>query len=740
MRKLMWFVLGFAAACALLVYTMAGFSLVLCIVGPVLAVIFFFLPKRVFRRPAVMLLGFALGALWCTGYTLLIEPELPDTNDPVPFTAVAAACAEETSYGSRVEARIHVYGKTYRAVLYFSGREEIYPGDALAGTARFHSTATLLTEEDDLYYRADGVTVTGSVSGELTVSAPEELSLRSTMALFALRLRENIYRVFPQSSAGYFTALVTGDRSGLSYDFRNRMSICGLFHAVSLSGMHVSVLMGMILVLCGKRKKLAALFGIPVLMLFVLLSGVRSATVRAALMYAVLLLAAFADREYDPVTSLCAALLPLLVQNPWCIAQWGLQLSFLSTAGILVLYPVILRNVRSLSIRNAVLKALVNGVMGTVGVSLSATAFSLPLMAAYFGMVSLVAPLTNLLALWSVMASFVGGIVTALLAFLPLPIASWLGSALHLLYMYLELVLEVFSELPLAFVDQTQPLLFAWSFLWYGLVMAWLLTRTGWLVPTVCAAVTFAAALGLTALQTEPDGFAVLDVGQGQSIVCARGDTAYLIDCGGRADESGEIAARFLRNHGRRKLDGVILTHFDGDHCNGIVQLLQWIEVEALYYPASGDSENKTLILTMAAERGIPAYQVTSPWPMPLSGGLVTLYPTPSGEKEDNSGLCVLASAEECDILVTGDLSQAAELRLLAAYDLPDLEVLVAGHHGSADATGRPLLEMLLPETVLISVGENSYGHPAPATLARLNLLGARAYTTKENGNLTIGW
>jgi len=182
----------------------------------------------------------------------------------------------------------------------------------------------------------------------------------------------------------------------------------------------------------------------------------------------------------------------------------------------------------------------------------------------------------------------------------------------------------------------------------------------------------------------------------------------------------------------------LILTHFDGDHCNGVLQLLQRIEVDALYYPAAEDSENKRQILAAAAEHGIPAYVVSSPVPLPLPGGRVTLYP--AEEKTDNSGVCVLASAEECDILVTGDLSQAAEMRLLATYDLPDLEVLVAGHHGSADSTGRVLLERLLPETVLISVGDNSYGHPAQEMLARVYWLGAKAYATQENGNLTIGW
>ena len=77
---------------------------------------------------------------------------------------------------------------------------------------------------------------------------------------------------------------------------------------------------------------------------------------------------------------------------------------------------------------------------------------------------------------------------------------------------------------------------------------------------------------------------------------------------------------------------------------------------------------------------------------------------------------------------------------MMSAMNVPDLEVLVAGHHGSPSSTGTALLQATLPETVLISVGRNAYGHPSPKTLARIQELGAVAYTTQENGNLTVRW
>ena len=94
--------------------------------------------------------------------------------------------------------------------------------------------------------------------------------------------------------------------------------------------------------------------------------------------------------------------------------------------------------------------------------------------------------------------------------------------------------------------------------------------------------------------------------------------------------------------------------------------------------------------------------------------------PTGSAE-ESNTGLCVLAAGEKYDILVTGDLSEQAEYRLLSTHDLPHAAVLVAGHHGAATSTSEALLRAIRPEAVLISVGaDNRFGHPADETLRRI--------------------
>ena len=98
----------------------------------------------------------------------------------------------------------------------------------------------------------------------------------------------------------------------------------------------------------------------------------------------------------------------------------------------------------------------------------------------------------------------------------------------------------------------------------------------------------------------------------------------------------------------------------------------------------------------------------------------------------------VLASAGEFDALVTGDMSDTVEGRLVKYGRLPDIELLVVGHHGSKYATSEELLRTTAPELAVISVGYNNYGHPTEETLARLAQYGCQIYRTDWYGTVTV--
>ena len=113
-----------------------------------------------------------------------------------------------------------------------------------------------------------------------------------------------------------------------------------------------------------------------------------------------------------------------------------------------------------------------------------------------------------------------------------------------------------------------------------------------------------------------------------------------------------------------------------------------------------------------------------------------TLYPPIVPDSSNEGSLAVLFQRENCDILITGDRSALGERLLLKESVLPKLDILVAGHHGSKDATCEELLAATNPEIVVISVGRNSYGHPATETLERIESFGCMVYRTDSDGTI----
>ena len=121
-----------------------------------------------------------------------------------------------------------------------------------------------------------------------------------------------------------------------------------------------------------------------------------------------------------------------------------------------------------------------------------------------------------------------------------------------------------------------------------------------------------------------------------------------------------------------------------------------------------------------------------------LGGATLRVYP-PVGKKNQNeAGLTALCSAGSFDVLVTGDMPANTEKKLIADYDLPRVEVLLVGHHGSKYSSCEEFLRAVQPEYAIISVGSNSYGHPTAEAIGRLEDAGAEVYRTDEQGTILM--
>ena len=115
------------------------------------------------------------------------------------------------------------------------------------------------------------------------------------------------------------------------------------------------------------------------------------------------------------------------------------------------------------------------------------------------------------------------------------------------------------------------------------------------------------------------------------------------------------------------------------------------------------------------------------------------MFSTLQGTSANESGICVLFQPDNCDILILGDRGRTGEMELLEQTQLPKIEIMVLGHHGSNNATSFELLVQAQPDVAVISVGDNSYGHPGAETLERLDRFGCRILRTDQNGTIEFG-
>jgi competence protein ComEC len=208
------------------------------------------------------------------------------------------------------------------------------------------------------------------------------------------------------------------------------------------------------------------------------------------------------------------------------------------------------------------------------------------------------------------------------------------------------------------------------------------------------------------------------------------------VDCGGDSDEiAADAVLHQLRSQYIFRLDGIIVTHYDEDHAGGVPLLLSMMPVDTLYLPGEigEDAPLRQVLAEFPNVQWVPANIH-----MILDDVPIRILTAEAGVSENENSLCVLFQPQICDILITGDRGFAGEKALISRFDLPKVEILLAGHHGTGNSTGVELLRNIKPSIVAISVGENSYGHPNSGLLNRLTEFGCRIVRTDQNGTITF--
>jgi len=542
-------------------------------------------------------------------------------------------------------------------------------------------------------------------------------------------------------------ALLIADQHQIPTEMRDRYAAAGLIHMLSISGLHVAVIaaaMELLFQVARLSRRASLLGAFFTTAIYVAVIGAPPPALRSAAMLGVGMASRLWQRPTSPWAAWAlGAFVPLVV--PRTAIDVGYQLSVLGM-GALVAAGALWR--RHLATRLEGWKAKVGRELVT---SLIACAVTAPLVAWVFGRISLIAPVSNLVA---------APIVTVaqpilFLAMLAGPftgVARFIAGAVHPLLFAFDWVAWRAATVPGASITVSTTLVTAIlaAIAAVALVLA-CVTRfpARPAIAAMAALATMAVAPALPMRASHEVEMHVLDVGQGDAILLRTdGGKWILLDAGPawRGGDAGRstILPYILRRGG--SLEAFVLSHPHTDHVGGAASVLGALHPHAYWDAAfAGGSEGYIASLAAAKKNGIEWHRVHPGDSINVDHVTVSFLAPDSawtvGLKDPNlASTIAVVRFGAVRFLLVGDAERGEEDWLLE-HHRADLraDVLKVGHHGSSTSSSDEFLAAVNPEVAVISVGaHNMYGHPSVDVLAALARVGAEVLRTDEAGTVII--
>lgn len=654
----------------------------------------------------------------------------------------------------------------YRILVYMQEENSCHIGDKV----KIQGTIKQLKRKTNqgmfhqaLYYKAKKINYLCN-GKEIFVIESKGTNVREEIYQFRMYCYGQLQRLFPEDSAALAGGILLGIKSDIGEETKNLYQKSGIFHLISISGLHISFL-GMALYKI--LRKYSGSYGFSGMVtgiflgFYAVLCGESVSALRAVIMALVMMGAWYLGRTYDLLSALALAAILLLLDSPYYLYQSGFQLSFVAVLGIrLVSQELVLAFGEE--------KKLPTAIASNLGIQLT----TLPLILYYYYEIPVYSLLLNLILVPLMSLVLAAGMLALVLSFFELSLGMFTGGTMKVLLQVFEILAAMTQKLPYANLRWGQPKLASIIFYYIILAVAVFLLQKrnekkerllkeekeicnigGWEEKKkyLCLGAVFLAMLVLPYRSKAELTITMLDVGQGDCFVLEeREGNVYLVD-GGSTDikEVGKYRMLpFLKARGITTIQGIFVTHMDNDHISGIKELLEAVgegefQVKGVYLPGIVNKDEAYLSLEeQILQLGIPiAYMNRG---MELSDGEIRLeILQPKSEKiyedRNESSMVFQLNYQEFTMLFTGDVEGQGEEELLEAGVLEDVDVLKVAHHGSEYTMSLETLKRLAPEAALISCGANNqYGHPHQALLERLQKVCPKVYVTMTQGAVTL--
>lgn len=555
------------------------------------------------------------------------------------------------------------------------------------------------------------------------------------------KMIDNANRNMPKRTANLLLGILIGERDNIQEDIIESFRTANLSHILAVSGAHTSYIILGITYLISKSKtpkRIGYIITIINLLIFIIITGASYSVVRACIMAIVVIGAKICYRKENFFTSICISLIIILIQNPFAINDIGLKLSFMGTAGIVIFNKSITNFFIKLKIKQKIAEAL--------SVTFSAQLMIMPITILNFNTISLTFFISNILASPLLGIIIIFGFISIFISSILNPISKVLFLILHIFLELLILVSKVTEKIPgSSILVKTPNILFA--IVYYILILFFnyffvikqnptrrfhkkiikIITIKNIKNAFKVIAVVFLIMLLLTRIVRIINPtlkIYFIDVGQGDSTLIVTPKNKKILIDGGEGKTN--VLFQYLLDRRINKIDYIIISHFDSDHCNGLIEIIEKMRVENIVMSKqSKESEEYKKILEIIKQKNIKVSSVKAEDKIIIEKNLYTkiLNPAEKFEFQDLNNNAIVAKLvyKDFSMLFTGDIEKAEENLAKKYKNELKSTILKVAHHGSKTSTSEEFLKYVEPQIALIGVGENNkFGHPNQITIEKL--------------------
>ncbi len=597
------------------------------------------------------------------------------------------------------------------------------------------------------------------------------------------RLAESLSTCLPEPQGSLACAILLGLRGSLPDSLLQLFYATGTTHLIAISGMNLTIVLAMIFTaaiwIFGRKNGLYIWISLALIWLYTILTGMPATMVRATIMGSVFLLAELLGRQRSGPVALALAGALMAAVDPAVLRDVSFQLSFLSMLGLVYITPYLTASAGPPRAgKSSKYVYYLKNFMGIgFGATVAAVVATWPITAMNFQAFSLVSAPATLFAMPSFPGIMITSLITSIAGVIWQPLGIVIGWTAWLLLSYFLLVVQIFSSIPVAYIQNVQ--LQPWQAVIYYVMLAGLLLCQRYrqdiagfiknlylkarvyfaslrlntfrpFVPWLLAILLTANILISIAILMLPDGnlhVTVFDVGQGEAILIRTPDGQnILVDSGPDPTSTSAQMGKTLP-FWDRKIELLILTQLQSDHISGTLDLLHKYDINSAGLPpSSSKSLLPTEIINMLNTRHVRLYTLHDGRQFNLGRDirLEVLNPPPAlltGTSDDinNNSVVLKLTYRNVSFLLTADIGADAEMLLAGSRADLRSSVLKVAHHGSRGSTSDEFLKIVNPSAAVISAGAvNRFGHPHKETVDRLHAIleNSNIFVTANRGNV----